>query len=87
MKIIAMPIEVIAWFGSNGDLRPLRFKYIDKKEEKSIVVVSSIIDVETTCRAGQEAIVFTCESVVNDLQRVYQLRYTLSNHTWVLYKI
>lgn len=86
MKIIAEPIEAIAWNSKKGDIRPLRFQW--QQDQESIVVkVERIQKVERTQRAGEAALVFTCESFIRGEQRLYELRYTLSNCQWVLYKI
>ncbi|MCK8061177.1 MULTISPECIES: hypothetical protein [unclassified Fusibacter] len=85
MKLVARPIDAISWSNKNGDIRPLRFKFEDE-DFSEIVRVDRIVKIEKTQRAGENAFVFTCESAIAGIRRLYELRYTLSNCTWVLYK-
>ncbi len=86
MKIVAKPIEMIFRTTENGDIRPLRFKLQDSSDAK-IVCVDQIVKVEKTLRAGNAAYVFTCQSTHNGNNLIYELRYTLADCKWVLYKI
>lgn len=86
MKLIAEPIEAIAWTSKQGDVRPLRFQW-ERAQRREVVKIDRIVKVERTQRAGEAALVFTCESCIAGEQRLYELRYTLASCTWVLYKI
>lgn len=86
MKLIAEPIEAITWTSKQGDVRPIRFQW-EHAQKRQVVKIDRILKVERTKKAGESALVFTCESVIAQEQRLYELRYTLSNCTWVLYKI
>ncbi len=86
MKIVAKPIEMIFRTTANGDIRPLRFKLQDG-DDCQIIVVDQIVKVEKTLRAGIAAYLFTCQSTLDNNILLYELRYTLADCKWVLYKI
>lgn len=86
MKLIAMPIEVIAWCDQQGQIKPLKFKYRDDRVDK-VIKIDRVLKIEKTRRAGEDAYIFTCESQLKQRLRVYELRYTLSSCQWVLYKV
>ncbi len=86
MKIVAKPIEMIFRTTENGAIRPLRFK-LQHDDDAKIVAVDQIIKVEKTLRAGKAAYVFTCQSTVEGVALLYELRYALDDCKWVLYKI
>lgn len=86
MKLVAEPIDTISWTSKLGDVRPLRFQW-ERDHRREVVKIDRIHKVERSQRAGESALVFTCESCILGEQRLYELRYTLSNCTWVLYKI
>ncbi len=86
MKIVASPIEMIAWVGTAGEMRPLRFKYL-KKDNHQVITVDRITKVEKICKAGQDAVVYTCESQIDNILRHYELRYVVGEGVWSLYKI
>ncbi len=86
MKLIAEPIEAIMWTSKQGDLRPIRFQW-ENGQQRQVIKIDRIVKVERTQKAGEAALVYTCESVIRNEKRLYELRYTLGNCTWVLYKI
>lgn len=87
MKVIAKPIEMLFISDQSGDVRPIKFRM--KQEDKSLttVKIDRILKKEATKRAGETAYVYTCESIIGSETKLYELRYTLSSCTWVLYKI
>jgi hypothetical protein len=87
MKIVSKPIEAISWSSKKGEIRPLRFKLEEQEGQITVIKVDRIIQIERSQRAGDHAFVFTCQSEFNGTERIYALRYSLLNCTWVLYKI
>ncbi|QZY56735.1 hypothetical protein [Crassaminicella profunda] len=87
MKVVAKPIEMIAWFEQNGAPHPIRFRLKNNDECWNIIKVERVITVEKEKLAGNYMYVFTCQSVINDVTKVYVLKYELSSCKWVLFKI
>jgi hypothetical protein len=87
MKVIAKPIEMLSISDSTGDVKPIKFRM--KLEDKSLttIKVDRIIRRESSKRAGEVAYIYTCESLIQDELKLYELRYTLSSCIWVLYKM
>lgn len=87
MKVIAKPIEMLSISDSTGDVKPIKFRM--KLEDKSLatIKVDRIIRRESSKKAGEVAYIYTCESLIQDELKLYELRYTLSSCIWVLYKI
>jgi len=87
MKVIAKPIEMLSISDSTGDVKPIKFRM--KLEDKSLttIKVDRIIRRDSSKRAGEVAYIYTCESLIQDELKLYELRYTLSSCIWVLYKM
>ncbi len=86
MKIVAKPIDMIFRSTTSGQIKPLRFKIIDDQTAK-VIEIDKIIKTEHSKLAGQDALIFTCQSIVDDIIKLYELRYNVTNCQWVLYKI
>lgn len=86
MKILAMPIEMIAWFNEGGLPTPLKFK-INSETPPVVVKVDKIISKVIEKFAGNNMYLYRCQSVINDLERVYELKYELKTCKWVLFKM
>lgn len=86
MKVVAKPIEVIAWFKTDGVPKPLRFR-INDNDSKIVIKVDRIVQTDTEKLAGNQMIVFRCQSLINDVTKVYELKYELKTCKWILYKM
>lgn len=85
MKILAMPLKVIAVFDENGAPTPLRFM-IEEEGKRHVVKVERIISAEAVRPAGMDAIVFRCQSEIRGALRQYEIVYRIKPHLWELYK-
>ena len=87
MKVVAKPIEMIAWFGEEGKIRPVRFRLVDKDGEKIIIQVDRVVSERVERIAGNPMHVFDCQSEMRGEMRPYQLKFNLENSRWMLFKI
>lgn len=86
MKILAMPIEMIAWFNEGGLPTPLKFK-INSETPPVVVKVDKVISKEIEKFAGNNMYLYRCQSIINDHQRVYELKYEFKTCKWILFKM
>lgn len=87
MKIIARPIEVVSYTSNNGDVRPLRFRLQMDDETIKVIKVDKIIVKETEKLAGNIMLVFKCQSLIDDVMKLFEIKYDLKTCRWILYKI
>ncbi|GKX65853.1 hypothetical protein [Inconstantimicrobium mannanitabidum] len=87
MKVIAKDIEMIAWFTEDGTPTPLRFKIRGADEVVNVIKVDRVLFKEKEKLAGNLMMVFRCQSVISNIDRIYELKYELSTCKWMLYKM
>ncbi|MBK5251329.1 MAG: hypothetical protein JJE29_01635 [Peptostreptococcaceae bacterium] len=88
MKIVKIPIEMIACFSEKGIPYPLKFKMSEDSDHPPIIIkVDIIIHRESEKMAGNAMYIFRCQSLIDDELRVYELKYELSTCKWFLYKM
>jgi hypothetical protein len=87
MKVIAKDIEMIAWFTEDGTPTPLRFKIRGEDEAVNVIKVDRVLFKEKEKLAGNLMMVFRCQSAINNIDRIYELKYELSTCKWILYKM
>ena len=80
------PIQVIALCGAEGELKPLRFRFEDRDHRLHTVSVTEVADTRWENYAGIEAAVFLCRAVVAGREQLYELKYTVRTHRWVLFR-
>ncbi|MBE6069076.1 MAG: hypothetical protein E7211_15490 [Clostridium lundense] len=87
MRIIAKPIEVVSYTNDKGDIRPLRFRLQMEDETIKVIKVDKVIVKETEKLAGNIMLVFKCQSLIDDVLKLFEIKYDLKTCRWMLYKI
>lgn len=85
MRTVAIEIEMICHFSKDG-ITPLRFKYLEGDNYK-VIKVDRVITRNTERLCGNIALIFYCQSVIDGVERLYQLKYMVSEYRWILFKI
>ena len=87
MKILALPIEMVSYTDNKGSVRPVRFRMQVEDEPMQVIKIDKIIVKETEKLAGNIMIVFKCQSLIDNVIKLFELRYEISTCKWILYKI
>ena len=67
---------------------PIRFRVrLDDDSEPQVIVIDRVISIEEDNRKGDKKLIFECESLINNLNRRYIIKYQLSATTWILFKM
>jgi hypothetical protein len=85
MKVVAKPIDMVAWFDKDG-IHPTRFK-IEGKDGDVVVKIGKVLKKDLEKLAGNPMLVFTCESEINGQVRPFEIKYELNTMKWMLFKI
>lgn len=88
MKIVAKPIKVLVVFEpKDKPPMPCKFKMEQPSGEQITVTVDRIISTSKSKIVGAECFIYECQSVIDGVEKRYQLKYIISKCQWVLYKI
>jgi len=87
MKIVAKMVEMIAWFKTDGDIRPLKFRMCDEHSHTKVIKVDQIIATEKEKYAGKNMYLFKCQSEIEGELKRFEIKYEVETCKWVLYKI
>jgi hypothetical protein len=88
MKTVAKDIEVICHFDRKGNVNPLRFKYQEKDgDEYKVIKVDRVISRSQEKLCGNVALVFDCQSSINEVVKLFQLKFFKLECKWLLFKI
>lgn len=86
MKVVMKPIEVMASFNLNGISTPLKFKIIEN-DSPSIITVEHVSFRSEEKLAGNKMITFRCQSTIQGLLKVFELKFEPGTGKWFLFKI
>ena len=86
MKIVRKPVDVIAIFKRKELPMPTRVR-MEVDGQEIVAKIGRIIKIEKIKSVGKGEIVYTCQSRLNGVDRIYELKFLLDTIGWILYKI
>lgn len=86
MKVIAKPVDVIAWFENKGNINPIKFRIECEDSSYKVVKIDKILLRDKEKLAGNVMQVFRCSSLIDGVQKIYELKYEVSTSKWILFK-
>ena len=87
MKVLALPIEVLSYTDDKGSIRPIRFRMQINDEPMQVIKIDKVIVKETEKLAGNIMIVFKCQSLIDNVIKLFEIKYELATCRWILFKI
>lgn len=87
MKVVAKPIEMVVWFTVDGCPNPVRFRVMNEDKTFSTIRVDRIMSKDMEKFAGNNMMVFRCQSIIDGREKVYEIKYELNTMKWILFKI
>ena len=87
MKVLAHPIEMISYTNEKGEIRPLRFRLQIGDEPLKVIKIDKVIFKQLEKFAGNPMILYRCQSMDGNVEKVFEIKYELDSCKWLLYKI
>ncbi|MEG0577885.1 MAG: hypothetical protein RR500_08505 [Bacilli bacterium] len=85
MSTHAKPIQVIAWFDDKGKINPIKFKLETEEEETKVIYINKILNSELEKLSGTPMWKFTCNSLIDGIEKNYKIKYDLLSSKWILF--
>ncbi|SET54400.1 hypothetical protein SAMN05660297_02706 [Natronincola peptidivorans] len=85
MKLLMKPIEMIAWFTKEGVPTPIKYRLMEDAANITIKVDRVIIRDEEKL-AGNKMFIYRCQSILDNTEKIYELKYEINTCKWFLYK-
>lgn len=86
MKIVRKPVDVIAIFKRKELPMPARVR-MEVDGQEIAVKVDQIIKIQRVKNVGKGEIIYTCQSYIYNVEKLYVLEYLIDDFQWVLYKL
>lgn len=87
MKVIAKQVEMVSWTDVNGKINPVRFKIANEDESISVIKIDKVLTIDKESLAGNNMLVYKCQSIIKGAGRLYELKYEFSSCKWILWKL
>lgn len=86
MKVVSKKIEMIAYFKKDGNINPIRFR-IEEEGKCQVIKIGKIISTDLEKLCGNKMWVFTCSAIIENIEKIFELKYDVEKCSWLLYKI
>ena len=86
MKIVRKPIDVVAVFNRKELPTPIKVR-MEVDGHETVVKVERVIKIQKVKNVGKGEIIYTCQSKISGINRIYELKFLLDVIEWSLYKI
>jgi len=87
MKLINKKIDMITWSDKDGKMKPMRFRYEDDEEMQQVVKVDTILSYQVVGTRKDPILSYNCKSLINDMEKIYEVRFDVNKMMWTLYKM
>ena len=87
MKVVAKNIEVIAYFTEEGKITPLKFRIKNENGEYQTIKIEKVVDTKLERLCGNNAKVFTCQSNIDGIVKIYEIKFIIESSNFILFKI
>ncbi|NLY18203.1 MAG: hypothetical protein GX045_04480 [Clostridiaceae bacterium] len=87
MKVIMRSVDMICCTSKEGVITPIKFRITDENKEYKIIRIDKILSRDEEKLAGNRMLVFKVQSVINNCEWLFEMKYEFSTCKWFLYKI
>jgi hypothetical protein len=87
MKILAKPVEIVSHTTANGEINPLRFRLKKEDESYSVLKIEKVLFKQSEKVAGVDAFVYRCQSKINGIDKLFEVKYLIRECKWILWKM
>ncbi len=87
MMPLNKPVQMLSLHNVDGGLQPLRFRYEDERHNLHTVSIQEILSAKEIHYAGIQGLQYLCRAMVLDQEKVFELRYLIKSHRWILFRI
>lgn len=87
MKVLSLPIEMVSYTDKKGSMRPIRFRLQIDDQSMQVIKIDKVILKEIEKFAGNIMVVYQCQSLIENVTKLFEIKYELSTCKWILFKI
>jgi len=87
MKVLMRSVDMICCTSKDGVITPIKFRIADEEKEYKIIRIDKILSRDEEKLAGNRMLVFKVQSVINNSEWRFEMKYEFSTCKWFLYKI
>lgn len=86
-QVVNIPIQMISVCSTVGELTPMRFRFENEEHVLETVNVDNVHSHKDISFNGIREIQYVCSACLNNMERIFILKYNIESHKWIMFKI
>lgn len=82
MKVVSKKIEIVAYFDTDGRIKPLKFR-LEEDDVYKVIKIEKVISTQLE----DKMLIFNCSTTIEEREKIFEIKYDIEKFTWVLWKI
>lgn len=87
MKMLMKNVDMICVSSKDGKISPLRFRMTDSRGDNVVVKIDRILIRDEQKIAGNRMLVYKVQSLIGDIEKVYEMKYEITTCKWYIAKM
>lgn len=88
LSTVNIPIQAGSVTDTTGKITPQWFKYrVPQEEAIQFVKINKILASKEINYVGYKMIQFICSAEISEIQRIFEIRYSIGSHKWVFFQM
>ncbi|MCK5758770.1 MAG: hypothetical protein KAH14_06725 [Clostridiales bacterium] len=87
MKMLMKNVDMICVSSKDGKISPLRFRMTDGRGDTVVVKIDRILIRDEQKIAGNRMLVYKVQSLIGDIEKVYEMKYEITTCKWYIAKM
>lgn len=87
MKMLMKTVDMICVSSKDGEISPLRFRMTDSRGDTTVIRIDRILIRAEQKIAGNRMLVYKVQSLIGDIEKVYEMKYEVATCKWYIAKM
>ena len=87
MKMLMKNVDMICISSKDGVISPLRFRMSDNRGDTVVVKIDRILIRDEQKIAGNRMLVYKVQSLIDGIEKVYEMKYEVASCKWYIAKM
>ena len=87
MRMLMKNVDMICISTRDGTISPLKFRMPDGRGETIVVKIDRVLIRDEQKIAGNRMLVYKVQSLIGDIEKVYEMKYEIATCKWYISKM
>jgi hypothetical protein len=87
MKMLMKNVDMICVTSKDGTISPLKFRMTDSRGDAITVKIDRILIRDEQKIAGNRMLIYKVQSLIGDIEKVYEMKYEVATCKWYIAKM